>query len=484
MHSTPPTRENDELAKLKLGSSLFARQLKWGLLIALLSGLLIMLYQGVSDYRSLLTIYNQTNQRVINSALLVANSAVLNRDVELANAVVGSALVQRSVASARLIDANGDVLVEQRRNLDELPQSIWVDRLFGGISTQEVALHVPGGNLADQRVIGELQITFSPHVYIAALYRRMEISFFGVLVFALVITCGLVGVTYLIVTKPILELSAYMVTVNPVDVDKHLPMPPPYRHDDEIQLLGSSMIGLFGLIRNKVQKLGRATDALQAANQTLEMRVEQRTHELNEVVEKLELLAATDPLTGLANRRALMGRLKNAIAVWKRRGTRVGVIILDLDHFKTLNDTYGHQAGDTVLKSLASVCHKVLRETDLPGRMGGEEFAVLVNDEDEKGMMVVAERLRKAIEADTISANGQTIHYSASLGVACLPAVGDMALSDGEGMEALLRQAREVEAIIDMLYSVADRALYSAKENGRNQCVFGALPASFSKAGE
>jgi len=478
------TVKKGESAKLKLGSSLFARQLRWGLLIALLLGLLIMLYQGISDYRALQTVYDQANERVINSTLAVAGTAARTGDVALATAVTRGAMVQRSVAAIRLLTADHKVLAEQQRDLDLLPQSMWLDDLFGGVVTQNVTLYAPAQDIAQKVVIGELQLTFSPHVYIAALYGRIQLSFFAVFVFALAMTLGMVCVSYFIVTKPLLQLIDYMVNINPVDTNKHLPLPPPYRHDDEIQLLGSSMIGLFALIRNKVEKLAKVTEALQASNQTLEIRVEQRTRELNDVVEKLELLAATDPLTGLANRRALMGRLKNAIAVWKRRGTRVGLIILDLDHFKTLNDTYGHQTGDMVLKSLSAVFASVLRETDLPARVGGEEFAVLISDEDEDGLMIVAERLRKSISEDVITVNDQTINYTASLGIACLPSKNETSDSDSDSMEGLLRQAREVENIIDMLYSVADQALYTAKKAGRNRFEMGELPQNFLAAGE
>lgn len=476
--------KKEDLGKLRPGSSLFARQLRWGLLIALCLGILIMLYQGISDYRSLLNVYDQTNERVINSTLAVAGTAVQERDMELANAVTYSAMVQRSVASVRLTTLDGKVLAEQHRDLSALPQSMWTDSLFGGTVTQNIPLYAPSTDLLDRIAVGELEITFSPHVYIAALYGRIEISFIGVFVFALAMTFAAVGVTYFIVTKPLLELIGYMVKVNPTDTKKSLPLPPPYRHDDEIQLLGSSMIGLFALIRSKVEKLANVTEELKSTNLSLETRVEQRTHELNQAVEKLELLAATDPLTGLANRRALMGRLKNAIAVWKRRGTRVGIIILDLDHFKTLNDTYGHQTGDMVLKSLAAVFGRVLRETDLPARVGGEEFAVLISDEDENGLSTVAERLRKAISEDVINANGTTIHYTASLGIACLPVKADLDMGDGDGIEGLLRQAREVESIIDQLYSLADKALYIAKEKGRNRWELGEPPANFPLAGE
>jgi|TARA_R110000751_G_scaffold55247_5_gene118471 diguanylate cyclase (GGDEF)-like protein len=478
------TAKKQDLTKRTHRSSLFARQLRWGLLIALALGVLIMLSKGFSDYRDLWSFYDKTNERVLTSTVPVAGNAVQTGDVELAMAAIRGAMVSRTVVSVRLLMADRTVLAQQQYHPDLSPSGRWQDDLFGGIVEQDVVLYAHDRDRVEQVVVGELQMTFSPKVYVAILCDRIKQSFLAVFILALFMAFGMVGVSYFIVNKPLLQLIDYMVNVNPVETDKDLPMPPPYRHDDEIQMLRSSLIGLFALIRSKVEKLANVTDALQASNQTLEIRVEQRTRELNDVVEKLEFLAATDPLTGLANRRALMGRLKNAVAVWKRRGTRVGLIILDLDHFKALNDTYGHQTGDVVLKSLAGVFARVLRETDLPARMGGEEFAVLISDEDEDGLRIVAERLRKAVAEDVITVNDQTITCTVSIGIACLPVKNETEFLENDGVDSVLRQAREVESIIDVLYFVADRALYAAKAKGRNRFEMGELSEAVLMTGE
>ncbi|RCK43139.1 hypothetical protein TH25_22135 [Thalassospira profundimaris] len=468
-----------ELKKLKPGSSIFARQLRCGLLVASFLGVLIILYQGIADYLALRDDYEAANARVINEIRVVARTVLFDQNADLARTVANSAMFERSVVSVKLMDIDGNVIAKQHRAGANLSSDTLSDAFFGGIVSRNLPIYSPVGGAARGDVVGQIQISFSPQVYVSLLYERIKASLIGVLIFAVAMTFSAVGVTYFIVTRPLLELINYMVKVNPADASKPLPLPPSHRHDDEIQMLGSSLIGLLALIRSKVQRIANVTDELKSANLTLESRVEQRTRELNSAIEKLELLAATDPLTGLANRRTLMGRLKNAVAVWKRRGTRVGLIIVDLDHFKILNDTYGHQVGDMVLKSVARVFVRVLRETDLVARLGGEEFAVLLGDEDENGSWRVAERLREEISRDSVCSDDATIHYTASLGIACLPVRHDCTAFDGEGVEGVLRQAREVENIIDALYSLADKALYQAKENGRNRCEVMVPPPDF-----
>jgi GGDEF domain-containing protein len=116
--------------------------------------------------------------------------------------------------------------------------------------------------------------------------------------------------------------------------------------------------------------------------------------------------------------------------------------------------------------------------------MGGEEFAVLISDEDEDGLRIVAERLRKAVAEDVITVNDQTITCTVSIGIACLPVKNETEFLENDGVDSVLRQAREVESIIDVLYFVADRALYAAKAKGRNRFEMGELSEAVLMTGE
>ncbi|HEX5804775.1 MAG TPA: diguanylate cyclase [Macromonas sp.] len=164
----------------------------------------------------------------------------------------------------------------------------------------------------------------------------------------------------------------------------------------------------------------------------------------------LEQRAYSDPLTGLANRRAFIEHATGELARTVRNGGTLSVLMMDIDHFKWVNDTYGHAAGDRVLRALTAVCETTVRTGDLIGRIGGEEFAILLPDTAEPQAMEIAERLRLALAATaTELPDGPRICVTASLGVATL---GDT----GSQFEALLSQA--------------DQALYRAKREGRN-CI-------------
>jgi diguanylate cyclase (GGDEF)-like protein len=156
--------------------------------------------------------------------------------------------------------------------------------------------------------------------------------------------------------------------------------------------------------------------------------------------------ASLDPLTGLPNRRALMERLQREWARMERHGGSLSFIMVDIDHFKRVNDTYGHDVGDRVLQEVARTIARECRDVDLPARFGGEEFTIVVPDEKASGASRLADRCRQKIDEMSVAAGGQNIRTTASFGVA--EAAG---LS---GPEALIRSA--------------DEALYQAKQSGRN----------------
>jgi diguanylate cyclase (GGDEF)-like protein/PAS domain S-box-containing protein len=183
------------------------------------------------------------------------------------------------------------------------------------------------------------------------------------------------------------------------------------------------------------------------------------TH-LKQIERELRRLATVDELTELANRRQFFDRGRRMLERARRSGRPVALLLFDLDHFKQINDTFGHAAGDLVLRRVAAACREVLRSGDLVARLGGEEFAVLLDGADAVEAELVAERLREAIAGLDIAVRGRRMPVTASLGVA-LPAPGR------EDLEACL--------------AAADRALYRAKRAGRNRvCVAG--PEDFGHA--
>jgi diguanylate cyclase len=165
-------------------------------------------------------------------------------------------------------------------------------------------------------------------------------------------------------------------------------------------------------------------------------------------IRSYELEARTDALTTLANRRAFDDELARRFSEWQRKATTFSLLILDIDHFKRLNDTYGHQVGDLVLRAIGKQLHGTCRGMDLPCRYGGEEFAVVMPSTYARDAMLFAERLRKGVESSPIDVEGATLRITCSIGVA-------QVLRSDDIVRTLKR---------------ADEALYRSKAAGRN-CV-------------
>ena len=163
---------------------------------------------------------------------------------------------------------------------------------------------------------------------------------------------------------------------------------------------------------------------------------------------ELERLATTDSLTGLANRRAFRERMTQELRRLDRYGGEACLMMMDLDHFKTVNDSYGHDAGDAVLRAVAQRVVGQLRDTDTFGRLGGEEFAVLATGTSVDQGALVAERLLRSIRDEPVVWNGLQIPVTTSIGMTAL---------------------RSEDRSIDTALARADKALYASKDGGRNR---------------
>ena len=171
-------------------------------------------------------------------------------------------------------------------------------------------------------------------------------------------------------------------------------------------------------------------------------------HQLQAANAKLQKLSSTDRLTGLYNRGHWEENLKAAYARNQRYGNITSLVMFDIDHFKRVNDTYGHQAGDKVIERVADMVREHLRDSDVAGRYGGEEFGVVLSDTDKAGARFFAERLRRSIEGLEVIHEGQIIRFTISLGVADLS---------------------QPSASHADLIGWADHALYASKRAGRNR---------------
>ena len=172
---------------------------------------------------------------------------------------------------------------------------------------------------------------------------------------------------------------------------------------------------------------------------------------ITEQIQELERLSFLDNLTQLANRRFVEMELDSRISEKNRYGAAFGVIFMDIDHFKRVNDTYGHDVGDRVLRTVARTFINTARPSDLMGRWGGEEFIGILRRINGGGLHKVAERIRSLVEKSQIRENGIKLHVTVSIG-------GTLADKD-DTAESILKRA--------------DNLLYQSKESGRNRCTIG-----------
>ena len=166
--------------------------------------------------------------------------------------------------------------------------------------------------------------------------------------------------------------------------------------------------------------------------------------------QRMERLATTDGLTGLNNHRNFQEQLAQEMERSRRYQRPLALLLMDIDHFKSFNDTYGHPVGDLVLKEIAACIQKSVRCNDIPARYGGEEFVVIIPETDEKGARITAERIRSTIEQHTIISLGRELKVTVSIGCSAFP-----------------ENAPSQQVLID----TADKALYAAKERGRNRVI-------------
>jgi diguanylate cyclase (GGDEF)-like protein len=163
---------------------------------------------------------------------------------------------------------------------------------------------------------------------------------------------------------------------------------------------------------------------------------------------QMETMATTDGLTGLLNHRTFQERLSDLLSRAERHGLKLAIILTDIDHFKKVNDTYGHPVGDQVIKRVAKVLESSVRKIDIAARYGGEELAVVLEGADAAGALQLAERIRQDVAKQVMQSEKGPFSVTLSLGIAACP-------EDGTDKKQLIERA--------------DQALYMAKHSGRNR---------------
>jgi diguanylate cyclase (GGDEF)-like protein len=259
-----------------------------------------------------------------------------------------------------------------------------------------------------------------------------------------------------VIVKPIARISERMKQVLAGKFDA-MPEELPLTSRDEIGDLTSIFNNLNQNVYEAQQRLREKIDlagsALMKTNEQLHQRsqeLEQRSQDLEKALNLVEKLAVTDSLTDLRNRRYFDDNLATSFARAQRFNEPLALVLIDIDYFKNINDTYGHAAGDTILQTLSVIFKARTRETDISARLGGDEFSFLLYRTNREAGVAFAEELLAKTHELQFSFHGQTVQIGLSIGVACN-------WDDIHSIEAL--------------YGAADEALYEAKRRGRNQVV-------------
>ena len=249
------------------------------------------------------------------------------------------------------------------------------------------------------------------------------------------------------VTRHLSRISEFFTALTPQTLAQPLRLdrsPPSPNGGDEFDDLVKGVNHMQATLASDIARREQAEAEVRQLNEALEKRVAERTHELLEKNRQLAQLAITDSLTGLYNRLKLDQVLDDELKRSRRYGSGFALILLDIDHFKAVNDSSGHAVGDQVLVDMGRLLTQGTRNVDVVGRWGGEEFLVICCDTELTGAVALAEKLRQAIEGHAFPVVG---HKTASFGVS--------AIRSGDAIPVVMARA--------------DSALYRSKSSGRNR---------------
>ena len=435
----------------RLNNSIWFRQTRNTVIVALIVGFSISLTTILLDLRAERQSVCDNAEQIVSILQRPATQAAFNIDSNLANTVVESLMKYKIIYQARIIDDVGEDLAFSGHArtgglFDGLSQ-----QLFGeNITITRTLVHEES-----KQKVGELSIILDTHLLAQQFFHRSVLMMVSGIIRNVLLAAVLLFLFHKTLSKPVLALISQVSALDPLNPEPSLKVPDSHKGTELGQL--SDQLNRLLSVLHETQVAQKLTENdLRTHKADLEVLVNERTVELQKANQELERLATTDTLTQIWNLRAFNEQATKELERSKRHSRDAAVMLMDIDHFKLVNDTYGHAVGDEVLKCFAANVASHIRKGDIFGRVGGEEFALLLHNVDEEEALSMAERIRGSVESmDSLPADQvpeELPPITVSMGLA---ATANQQLYD---LKHLMLQA--------------DKALYLAKNEGRNRVAF------------
>jgi diguanylate cyclase (GGDEF)-like protein len=383
----------------------------------------------------------------------IAPAVLLSYDYDTLNEYIKEIGDGEDVVYAAILSPDGKVLSSsiQRRNayivdLVNASNEVDIKHIIDVLNKNPDIIHQHYPILFEKRLLGNFVIGISKSRVEALTHGKLLATLLASIIISILLGFGIYLIFRIYTLRPIMQLVQGAQRIATGSYDQEVEV----YSQDELGRLANN----FNQMMHQIKQTNAEKDAvlreIQGLNQSLGQRVEQRTRELEIANQKLEKLALHDSLTNLPNRFCIQDNLNRGIADAKLTGAAFTVIMMDLDRFKEINDTLGHDCGDQLLVEVGRRLQSLLRPTDLIGRLGGDEFAILLPDTDEIGAGFVAHKVLLAFDPPFNLAS-MAFNVGASLGIAAYP-------KHGNTTSGLLK--------------AADVAMYQAKNNKLGYCIY------------
>lgn len=392
----------------------------------------------LSDFTRTTSDITSAIDHIIESAVSPAGQAVFNVDRLHAQKLLDGFSAYPYIIQSTITDDLDTVFANVNFERIESGSTNWLTELIYPNHSQDYSRKLT--NTRYEGEIGILNLKVDHNIALRDFYHRSLILMLSDLLHTILIFIIIYLVTYRFVTSALVQVVD-SINKNIGTTSKPLHINCPKNHNKtEIGVLVSAL-------NQTISQRSKAQYELSKLNEELEERVIKRTAELEEANQRLHFLATKDPLTNINNRRGFFQIGGQMFNLFKRYGRPLTVIMLDIDHFKLINDKHGHKVGDEAIICCAKTCGMILRDTDVFGRIGGEEFAIILSETNRDAACELAERIRLNVPKSEVLL-AHKINMTVSIGI---------------------HELQQVDQDFSAALEIADKALYEAKNNGRNQ---------------